>query len=477
MNRTIHSAACSLALLFATSLFATSMGCGKSPAPTEAVTTTESAPESRTEGTAEPHKNDASASQTQPSSAAANDSPESFAPQAIKREPIDPDQLRGEALAALEAGDLDVALERIRKAQSADPDHPDSQFVMAQVLAGRNRFAEAIKILDDMSEKTPDARLPILGQTADWLVEHGRWREAEKRYRELLDEVPDAAMAQRALARLLLRQGRRLEAAGHLRELCRAGVVEPSNLRTLLCLTYPLSANGEEDDGMETIGAVGRARQQLGNDQWHAALDGLKTASASSPQKTALIGRIHAHLEQYDALQQWAAEHPEPSSDSSDHWFALAVHQAHSGDDRSAVRSLCNAVRVDPTDDRAYALLAESLARLMRDREAKLAKQRAEQIAQTHALGRGLNVTADTDVDDVLSLADQLVRLRRPFEALGWRIVAVTIRQARGELSEQQTMQAIGEINQQRLQQLNAADAEPSESFLLCDVDPETLSD
>ena len=267
---------------------------------------------------------------------------------------LEPAELHDAALAALESGDSDRAFTFARQATSAAPDDPQSTFLMARVLAERNRFPEAVKMLDDLLDELPDARLPIYGQTADWLVLQGRYDEAEKRYREILKEVPDASMAQRTLAQLLLRQGRRLEAATYLRQLCQSGVVEPSNLRSLLRLAYPFAADAKSDE-LEPIGPLGRARFEISQGDWQDALQTLKQADSNDPDLDALVGRIHAQLHRQgqdnETLTRWAQSALPTPSDSSDYWFAIATHHADQGEHQKAVRCLCEAVTRDPTDE------------------------------------------------------------------------------------------------------------------------------
>jgi tetratricopeptide (TPR) repeat protein len=152
-------------------------------------------------------------------------SPPQPAPAAQRSVAVDPQQLRDEALAALESGDSGEALRLIRRSVAGDPEDPEALFVMARVLAERNRFAEAIRMLDGLAERMPGLEIPVLGQTAEWSVFQGQWEEAERRYRALREEVDDAGrqMVDRRLAQLLLRQGRRLDANVHLQRLCRGG--------------------------------------------------------------------------------------------------------------------------------------------------------------------------------------------------------------------------------------------------------------
>ena len=206
--------------------------------------------------------------------------------------PVDPLKLRDDALTALESGDSGEALQLIRQAVAAAPDDPESIFVMARVLAERNRFPEAIRMLDNLAAEVPDVRLPAMGQTAQWHVLQGRWEEAERCYRNLLAEITDAdaRMVDRMLAQLLLRQGRRLEATTHLRELCRFGDVDEFELRSMLIALHPLPGESVEEDEWKPIGALGRARYQISQGDWQAALEQLDPSKAKRPAEAALRG-------------------------------------------------------------------------------------------------------------------------------------------------------------------------------------------
>ena len=157
-------------------------------------------------------------------------------------------------------------------------------------------------MLDDMAEAVPEARLPALGQTADWSVFQGQWQQAEKRYRALLDQVDDASMVHRKLSQLLIRQGRRLEAAAYLRELCRAGDIEEAELRSLLMIVQPFSGEAATDE-LEPIGDLGHARYEISQGNWDAALDVLNRSTSKGPAETALRGRILAHPQDFESLQ------------------------------------------------------------------------------------------------------------------------------------------------------------------------------
>ncbi len=412
-----------------------------------------------------------------PAQAAAEAVPEPVVPEPVVPEPVvpepaaatevDPTKVQQAGLAALQAGDLDAANKLARAAILAAPDDPQSIFLMARAFAARNRYSEAIKLLDDMAERVPSARLPVLGQTAQWLVLQGQYREAEQRFETLADLAPGAALVQRSLARLLNRQGRRLEAAALLRQLCRRGDIEEVDLRSLLQVFHPF-ADDARTEGLAPIGTLGQARWEISQGNWDAAAVQLaQRATGKNPAAASLLGRIHAQQQDFPSLDRWAAASAASSQETVDHWYAMGVFASVNNDHQAAVRCFCEAVVRDPTDQQAYAMLSQSLAEIGADDEAKEAANRAALLQRTQQIGSQMAKDPARDLPALSQLVDLLDQLHRPYEALAWRAVRV----AYSGLSPAETKQALAEINRDRLARLETGEPETTERFVLCGVD------
>jgi Flp pilus assembly protein TadD len=386
-----------------------------------------------------------------------------------------PAKLQEDAIAALEAGDLEAAFKLVRAARSATPKDPEVIFLLARVLAEGNRFAEAIKLLDDLAEAMPAGRLPVLGQTAEWLVFDGQGQEAEKRYRILLEETAGESMVHRQLSQLLLRQGRRLEAATHLRVLCRAGELNESELRAMLMIVHPFSGTATSDE-LEPIGELGRARHEIGQGNWDAALAELATSKLSSPLEKSLQGRIYAHQQDFESLAKWVSEVPEGAQETADYWFATGVYHTQQGNHPAAVKAYCSAALLDQTDAEAYAGLSQSLREMGVETAAQEASRRAELIQQTREIGKQLVASTNREDQMLTKLSDLLDELHRPLEALAWRYLQLVYGQSSSAPSNQDAKQAMREINRTRLQRLEANDTEASQEFILCGIDLDSLS-
>jgi predicted Zn-dependent protease len=385
---------------------------------------------------------------------------------------IDHVELYRRAFAALEVENVDLAYQLGRQAMRVAPDDPQIIFLMALVLGKRNRFPEAIEMLNDLATREPGLRLPVMGQTAEWMVRFGQYPEAEARYRSLLTEVPDSVLVRRNLAQLLLRQGRRTKAAEHLRFLCNVGDITEGELRSLLAITHPFSEDSSKP-AFEPIGALGHARDEISTGEWDAARRRLEALDPIGPDANALLGRVYVNLNDFEALKEWSAGVGEPGHDHPDAWFARGALAAWQGDQAGAVRYFAKTVLRDQTDHAAYARMGRSLDELGMTGEAAESSQRAETIKRTQELGAEMAATNARDPQQLTELIETLMGLRRPLEALAWRGVSLVY--GGSAISTSEVKQVLADIESERQQQLVRNRGQAVRPFVLCGVDPEAL--
>jgi len=373
---------------------------------------------------------------------------------------------------ALLREDIQAAGQAIRQAVSLQPDNPQIVFTMALVLAREHRFPEAVRMLDRLSQKVPETRLPGLGQTAEWLVVQGKWKEAESRFRSVLKEAPDAAIAHRQLAQLLLREGRRLEAARSLLALCRLGNVEEIELRALLSHVDPFAADLARES-LEPIGPLGQARQAISDREWDRAANLLLASDPRTTEESALLGRVYAGRGDIAFLESWANEYPGADLPVQDAWFARGVLAANQSDHELAVQHFCRAVVLDPADEQAYERMALSLTSLGRLAQAEQARQRALWLAETREIGNQMATSDRRDIAQIKRLGDLLDQLRRPFESLSWQAVGIAYR--RSELTADQQQAQLSDINRRRVRRIDTVQTSLDEDFLCCGVKLATI--
>jgi Flp pilus assembly protein TadD len=384
-------------------------------------------------------------------------------------------KLQEDAINALDSGDLVEAFELVRELNRVDGENPQAIFLMARVLAEKHRFRSAVNMLDDLAIEFPDAKLAVLGQTAEWLVFQGDWEAAEERCRILISFLDETSLVDRLLSRLLMRQGRRLEAEFFLRRLCRVGNVEEMDLRSLLSLSYPLRGDAATD-AFEPIGLEGDARHAISMGDFAAADEMLqqaleRTPNGISPAEYALHGRLLAILEQFDRLPEWIKNAPAGIATHSDYWFALGVHQLQQSDFSAAVKSFGRTVIRDQTDFRAYEKLGDALTRIGKSELAKVATERADLIEQTVSIGDEMASNPQRDVQKISVLIDLLERLQRPLEALGWRGIQVAYGRANSMLDEDAARDVLQMINQKRIAQLGNTESPAKRLFVTCGIE------
>jgi len=373
---------------------------------------------------------------------------------------------------SLQAGDVEEAGKAIRTAVALETDNSQVRFTLAIVLGQEHRYPEAVMMLDELAISVPETRLPALGQTAEWLVLQGEWQQAESRYKDVLAEVPEAAMAHRQLAQLLVRQGRRLEASKHLNALCQQGNIEEFELRALLSLASPF-AGDIVGTNLEPIGPLGKARFAIGRGDWDNAATTLRSQKTLAPVEAALLGRIHAEQRDFANLESCVRTASELTSETADESFAWGVFAAHQGEHPLAVKHFCKAVLFDRTDERAYEALAASLVHLAAEREAAKVTERAQWLARTREIGEEMAANDQRDLNQLAELAQLLDQLHRPFESLSWQ--AVRVAYDRSILPENEQRSELNEINRKRIQLIESSGPAVTKEFILCGIDPESV--
>ncbi|WP_197454363.1 tetratricopeptide repeat protein [Stieleria varia] len=384
----------------------------------------------------------------------------------------DPAGLHMDGLLALQRGDVQVAYEKARQAMRLRPDDPQVIFLMAMVLGKRNRFPEAIKMLDELAETTPSLRLPVMGQTAEWMVQSGQWQEAERRYRKVMVAVPESVQVHRNLAGLLSRQGHRINAAEHLASLCELGDVTEEELRFLLMIAFPFPGDADEID---PIGVLGASRCDLASGAWQSVRERLESHNEIDAVESALLGRTLANLNDLDALEAWVANAADSDEGHPDAWFARGVFAANQGEHDRAVRCFCESVLLDQTDHQAYLMLGQSLAELGANEDAERVLHRSSLIERTQVLGAKMASTELREDAALTELIGLLNQLHRPLEALGWRGVQIGYSQGNSSTTDSDTQRILEEIVVGRSKVLSEGHARPSREFILCGIDVDSL--
>ena len=363
--------------------------------------------------------------------------------------------------ASLSAGNLNGARSMAFKYLVANPGDVQAIFLAAQIEASERKFDQAVEFLDGIPVDHPNAGLPALGQSIDWLIAGQRFDQAETRLRRLLKIAPGAPVAHRRFAYLLNRQGRRQEASDLIRRLCLAGNVSQGELHTLIDQSAAVydestdaSPNPDADplSNFQPIGDAAKARILFTKGEFNDALRMLEKPFEQGqlkPDAIAFFGRLAMEVQDDDATNAWAKQITRKQSEFADHWVAMGTLLMNRGKDtEGAARSFCEALIRNPTDWGAMNRLGTCMKILGDDDSEQACKTQASLIRKSIFVNQRILGQKKPKLSDLNELAETLVSLERPAEALMWRAIAVNYGAG--------TQADISKLNSQRIQLLKS---------------------
>ena len=344
-------------------------------------------------------------------------------------------------------------------------------FRLATVLANQGKLENAIEVLNSIPEDDPDAGLPALGQSADWCMEIGQYDMAEAKYRRIIQLIPEAVRAHRQLAYLLNRQGRRHEAAVHLRYLCSVGNTSQDELHALVCLTYamytPPGATVDPDcRSYEPIGNLALARWHFNEQRFSKATELLRddvNQPDTKPALMAFFGRAAIEAQENDMFLWWLGKTDEKTKEFSDYWAAVGAYLLSERRFEEATRALCEAIKRDPTDMASVGRMKQCLDSLGQKELASQYHERWRAIRETVRVNNRIPDEPNRGVDLIADLATKLYNLDRKMEATLWKVMEGKYRGV--------NQQAFQQLNEQRKLLLQGDSGFPSVEHTLLGMD------
>ncbi|OUW83775.1 MAG: hypothetical protein CBD74_05200 [Saprospirales bacterium TMED214] len=368
-------------------------------------------------------------------------------------------------------GKLEEASERLRSMLVKDPNDVELVFRLATVTGLLGNLESAIDLLGTIPADHPQAGFPAVGQSADWCLQLGRYDGAEERYRQLLAAHPAAPEANRKLALILNRRGRRHEAAQCILRLCLQGNVKSDELHALMHLSDAMYddpagvGTADADQAYYPIGKLADARKLFMEEDYQAALDLLREDASLellSPALLAFYGRVAAEAQDDQEFNRWLAFTNETTQQFSEYWSALGTFLMLQGKHELAAGGLIEALDRDPTDLRSVGRLRSLLETLGRKSEAAVWQERWQTLRRILRINNQIADATTPNTDAMKRLAIELEAVGRRLEANLWRLMAANYQQ----------------LPPEEMQQLNAMFREllaenrsmPSEQERLCGV-------
>jgi len=297
--------------------------------------------------------------------------------------------------AALAAQDYTGAQEALEKAVSLRPDDPAAHYALARAYGGEKKYQLATKHFQETLRLAPGSPMALIDLAA--IEENsGRYDEAEKHYREALSRGPNTR-AERGLATLMSKQGKGDEAVASLRRLADA---DASDLESRYQLGLALKLQGD------CAGAAGELRKILVADPKHVG------ALLNLGNCLNRLGQAEEGGAMLERFQQATKEEADRVDRERRSYFLLldADRGLDAGDVDAALRSIEEAVRINPADAKAHAVRGQCLEAKGRVREAMESYVKAAELNTTDPI---IAVEAGRMLGKVGRFADAIPYLER----------------------------------------------------------------
>ena len=319
------------------------------------------------------------------------------------------------------AGKYQQALQAAQQVLITEPDDLEAMQVVSRVYAAESRFAEAAEVATQMA--SVDSVDPVMQWLLafEWHMRAGDDVACEHDLRAAIKARPNDTRAHRTLAQWLNAQGRRFESQEHVIALEERGGMTFSEMLSLIDLGGPFQLIDFGDlTKRSSISLFDLSKARLIYDrgkkieQTCQQLDRLAASFPNSPAIAAFRGRVLSQFGDIDKLTAWLTDLPRGVGDHPEYWFAVGTSLALQQRSPEAVRAFAEAVRLDPTDRRSLASLAEQLDRLG---ESELARQVQNSRGILDRIMRLANIA---DAKESMWIAEQLQLFLRPWESLAW---------------------------------------------------------
>ena len=381
------------------------------------------------------------------------------------------DEKLADVQAYLDDDNVVAAVDATRSLLISDPDHPGVKMMMAKCEAATGNALAAVKILDSIDNSDSQSKIKALRLAVDWCIDANQFDEAQSRLEQLAEIPSERIQAHRQLALILNNQGRRIEAAEHLRALAQSGAIHEKELIAMNCYSQPFIDDSmpkpDFDSQLVPAALINAKVLRVEGEMNRSRTLTLRLARAfpESTQIAAFAGTVHADFHDQQALRRWVQDLPEGIDREPEYWHALGVWLQREGKDREAVRCLGEAVMRDPTDEASYAALARSLRTLGEHEAAKRVIQRYEMLEEMGRITKSMGRRPGTN-EELQRMAELLKELRRPFESVGFRKIAL---QMHG--GSDSDLAALQREREQLLGKLDDPSVVADAEFLTCGLD------
>ena len=326
-------------------------------------------------------------------------------------------------------GNWDAATELAYRALVESPQNLSATIVAAEAEAARGNPQVAIDLLSPVdlgAQQGPQVSELLVQQC---LALNAPWEAADALLRALTFYPQQGRWRVQAWT-LLNRCGRRQEASVQAEWLCRAGKANRQQLESLVARTfaYPMPGVASVSEKDFSLG-LGKARWYFSSQKYRKAIDQLRHVEfgkhASHPASLALEGRLLTELQQFDQVPEWFSRCDANAHRFNDYWAALGTYLFDQREYSGSIVALLRAIALDPTDRMSVQRMSRGLAALERAEDSNQFRYRGTQLANCEQSLKKLGDPSEVAAS-VRKLQGLFLELGRPFEAIGWTLLATT---------------------------------------------------
>jgi tetratricopeptide (TPR) repeat protein len=325
-----------------------------------------------------------------------------------------------QAWALLQQGKTEQAFQLAQRVLIESPHDRVALQAVASVYEANGDFAEAAEIARELGKLNGDQGLGDWLTAFDWHLRASDVAAAEDDLRAAIRIASTDPRAHHAMAQLLNAEGRRFEAREFILNLIRLNDAQPRELLSLVELNSPfmlVALNEVVSDPSNSLMELGAARHLfVAEADAEAALNIVNrlATTLSHPALDAFRGRLIAEVGDDAAFEQWLNNVAAGTEQHPEYWAAIGTRLVGLGRDREAVRAFGEALQIDSTDRASLRSLAAALERIG---DATSAAGVRENLAILDQLFR---VASSADGTQAMWIGEQLQKLVRPWESLGW---------------------------------------------------------
>lgn len=334
-------------------------------------------------------------------------------------------RLLADARAAIEAGRVQLAIDKARQVVARDPQSVNGWSVLARagILAHDRTVWETA--IDHVETIRPREALELWVTAGGDEMQRFHAANAETALRRAVAITRDQPEPWRLLAQLISVQGRPRETADCLLELIRLG---DFSIGDLYMLGWPNSAVNEPhrvesllaadpDNLIPMLGLVGSAMNENRTADAEQLLQRILRQHPQNSRAIALLGRLLAERDapEFPAWQREQSRHAEIEPET---WLARGIWLRRHGQVAAAVKLLHHAVELDPRHVNAVSELGHTLQTFGEPPLAAVYLDWARLQQEITELAKRIDERGESE--NTLKIIDRLEQVGRLWEAWGW---------------------------------------------------------